>query len=192
MIPLDLDPAGYGGTYKLVGGRLALDLINTISWPGTEREHDWLSSPANLDRWLDGNDLPYGPAASDLDLDLTRTIRRDLDLVIRPLAEGQRPSLEVVEQLNLHLATAAPRRVIDPDGLGWIWTTSATAVDRLAPAIVDAANIVTEPRHGRLRTCDGCQWLFQDDSRNGQRRWCDMADCGSRAKSRDYYHRHKR
>ena len=30
----------------------------------------------------------------------------------------------------------------------------------------------------------GCGWLFLDQSRNGSRRWCRMADCGSTAKAR--------
>jgi predicted RNA-binding Zn ribbon-like protein len=40
----------------------------------------------------------------------------------------------------------------------------------------------------RLRQCPpdegGCGWLFLDRSRNGSRRWCRMADCGTEVKSR--------
>ena len=40
----------------------------------------------------------------------------------------------------------------------------------------------------RLRRCPleagGCGWLFLDQSRNGSRRWCRMADCGSLVKAR--------
>jgi len=40
----------------------------------------------------------------------------------------------------------------------------------------------------RVRRCPpsegGCGWLFLDQSRNGSRRWCRMADCGTAAKSR--------
>ena len=37
----------------------------------------------------------------------------------------------------------------------------------------------------RVRVCanDTCQWIFFDESRGGQRRWCDMASCGNRAKA---------
>jgi predicted RNA-binding Zn ribbon-like protein len=34
--------------------------------------------------------------------------------------------------------------------------------------------------------------VFLDESRGKRRRWCDMNDCGSRAKARRYYHRQKR
>jgi predicted RNA-binding Zn ribbon-like protein len=37
----------------------------------------------------------------------------------------------------------------------------------------------------RLRTCadDACRYVFFDASRTHQRRWCDMASCGNRAKA---------
>lgn len=41
----------------------------------------------------------------------------------------------------------------------------------------------------RLRECPGCQWLFIDATRAGNRRWCSMATCGSREKMRRYYRR---
>ncbi len=36
----------------------------------------------------------------------------------------------------------------------------------------------------KLRQCQGdsCGWLFLDSSKNHSRRWCDMRDCGNRAK----------
>ena len=40
----------------------------------------------------------------------------------------------------------------------------------------------------RLRECGSatCEWLFIDKSRNHTRRWCDMNDCGNRAKVRRF------
>ncbi|MCV4932572.1 CGNR zinc finger domain-containing protein, partial [Escherichia coli] len=37
---------------------------------------------------------------------------------------------------------------------------------------------------GRIRECPGrnCGWLFLDTSRNGQRRWCSEAECGTPAR----------
>ncbi|HEX9767154.1 MAG TPA: CGNR zinc finger domain-containing protein, partial [Nitriliruptorales bacterium] len=37
----------------------------------------------------------------------------------------------------------------------------------------------------RIKVCasETCQWLFNDVSRTGRRRWCDMATCGNRAKA---------
>jgi predicted RNA-binding Zn ribbon-like protein len=45
----------------------------------------------------------------------------------------------------------------------------------------------------RIGICEGglCGWLFLDESRGKRRRWCDMNDCGGRAKARRYYDKHK-
>ncbi|MGH7448040.1 MAG: CGNR zinc finger domain-containing protein, partial [Longimicrobiales bacterium] len=45
----------------------------------------------------------------------------------------------------------------------------------------------------RVKLCgnDACAWLFIDVSRNRSRRWCDMKDCGNRAKARRHYARQK-
>jgi predicted RNA-binding Zn ribbon-like protein len=45
----------------------------------------------------------------------------------------------------------------------------------------------------RFRICanDGCRWVFEDSSRAGRRRWCDMASCGNRAKVRRYRDRRR-
>jgi predicted RNA-binding Zn ribbon-like protein len=42
---------------------------------------------------------------------------------------------------------------------------------------------------GRLKRCaspDSCGWLFYDDSKGGQRRWCAMEVCGTLEKMRRY------
>jgi predicted RNA-binding Zn ribbon-like protein len=57
--------------------------------------------------------------------------------------------------------------------------------DRVAAAAMDLLLTVD---YGRLRRCPpedgGCGWIVLDQSRNGSRRWCQMADCGSAAKAR--------
>lgn len=57
--------------------------------------------------------------------------------------------------------------------------------DRAAAA---AMELLLTADYERLRRCPpeegGCGWLVLDQSRNGSRRWCQMADCGSSAKSR--------
>jgi predicted RNA-binding Zn ribbon-like protein len=69
-----------------------------------------------------------------------------------------------------------------------VWKPPEDAVQALAPVVLDAADLVSSDRE-RLRFCPACDWLFEDQTRNGQRRWCDMADCGSRDKARRYYQR---
>jgi len=63
----------------------------------------------------------------------------------------------------------------------------------LWPVARAATALLTSSDLARVRECadDACGWLFLDHSRNGSRRWCDMADCGNRAKARRYRERRK-
>ena len=59
------------------------------------------------------------------------------------------------------------------------------ALARVATPLVDAiATAATD----RLRICANheCRWVFEDSSRAGRRRWCDMATCGNQAKVRRF------
>jgi predicted RNA-binding Zn ribbon-like protein len=64
------------------------------------------------------------------------------------------------------------------------------ALGRLLGIVVAA---ITAGRWERLKTCrnPGCRWAFYDATRNRSAVWCDMAVCGSRAKSRAYYARRR-
>lgn len=57
----------------------------------------------------------------------------------------------------------------------------------------EALSLLCSPKAARIGVCGGgnCGWLFLDESRGKRRRWCDMNDCGSRAKARRYYQKHK-
>lgn len=49
------------------------------------------------------------------------------------------------------------------------------------------------PGWPRFKACrgDDCRWVFIDGSRNISRRWCDMANCGNRAKVATFRDRHR-
>jgi len=188
MDALNLEPGSYRGTYKLVGGRPSLDLVNTISWPGSQRAHDWLDSVDNLQKWARAIGVP-ALRARPADLQAVIALRADLTAVLRPLASDAKPARKAVEDLNRRIEQASLRRAIDPVTLAWKWKPAEQAIDAFAPVIMDAAELITAGKHDRLRHCPACDWLFEDQTRNGQRRWCDMADCGSRDKARRYYRR---
>jgi len=190
MEALDLNPGDYRGTYKLIGGRLSLDFVNTVSWPDATRRHDWLDSVGNVMLWLNA----VGLATRDLsraDLVSIDELRTTITAVLRPLAHGKRPTREAIHQFNEYFTVASSRRVIALSTLAFTWISPKTATDVFAPVLLDAAEVIIGGRRDRLRYCPSCDWLFQDQTRNGLRRWCDMSDCGSRDKSNRYYHRSK-
>jgi predicted RNA-binding Zn ribbon-like protein len=64
------------------------------------------------------------------------------------------------------------------------------ALARVAQPLVEA---IAGHSTDRFRICanDGCRWVFEDTSRGGRRRWCDMTTCGNRAKVRRFRSRHR-
>lgn len=102
MAVIRLDPGDYDGTYKPVGGEASLDLVNTLCWPGLEREHDWLDRPGNVTAWaravglidaatqrrLDERAAADPEARSD-QLAAIRRTRRTLTEVLVPLEIGR-------------------------------------------------------------------------------------------------------
>jgi predicted RNA-binding Zn ribbon-like protein len=201
MDPIALNPGEYEGSYKLIGEQLSFDLINTISWPGTEWQHDWLDTAGNFIEWALATDLITKSQARTLrarhtatlsrELKSVRSVRSDLDAALRPLAFDKQPTADAIDILNSLIHRASGRRSIDPKKLQWIWEEPASLEDILSPVIWNAARVLTETDHSRIRHCSSCHWIFYDNTRNRSRRWCDMNDCGSRDKSLRYYHRNK-
>ena len=62
-----------------------------------------------------------------------------------------------------------------------------------AAALVALLRATARPTWSRVKACRGtdCGWVFLDTSRNGSRRWCDMATCGNRAKTTAFRARHR-
>lgn len=202
MQPLELEPRDYGGKYKLVGGRLSLDFVNTLSYPDSDRPHDWLDPPHNAIDWALAVHIIAPAAAKDLEGHLrsdpsgaARSLARihrhraAIRRVVEPLARNEKPRPADVEVLNELLALGERFRTIDPIRLVWVWETPRRLDELTRPVIADAADLLVHADRARLGSCPACGWLFYDRTRNRTRRWCDMADCGSRDKSRRYYHR---
>lgn len=94
--------------------------------------------------------------------------------------------------LNQWLARAHVGLELVPSSEGGFrrrWNDDEQDLDRILWASARSlADLLLAPELERLKFCDAhdCGWLFIDASRNRSRRWCDMADCGNRAKVRRY------
>jgi predicted RNA-binding Zn ribbon-like protein len=75
----------------------------------------------------------------------------------------------------------------------WQWDFDENALDApLWLLALSAVDLLTSEYYQRVGQCadeDGCGWLFVDTSKNHSRRWCDINDCGNRAKQRRYQKR---
>jgi predicted RNA-binding Zn ribbon-like protein len=188
----------------LVGGHPALDLVNTVERGGGERR-DHLTDPTALLRWAfraglidDGEaravtdswerDRPSGLAA----LAAVREVREALHLTLLAAMGIEPPDPGALERLRERWVAALGRArlALDPGRASAtrlvVGTETATLIaDRAA---VGAVEVLRDAELARLRRCPpdagGCGWVFLDRSRNGSRRWCRMADCGTTVKAR--------
>ena len=90
---------------------------------------------------------------------------------------------------ELSIAKSHQRLLRAGPGFVWAWDYLENAPDSsLWRVSISAADLLTSADLQKLRQCSGdeCGWMFLDTSRNRTRRWCDMKDCGNRAKVRRF------
>jgi predicted RNA-binding Zn ribbon-like protein len=106
------------------------------------------------------------------------------------------PSPEDLVALSEAAADAASHRVLAPEqaGYAFAWPERSGLERLLWPVALSAAELLVSDDLDRVKECatENCNWLFVDMSRNRSRRWCDMKECGNRAKSRRHYARSRR
>lgn len=73
------------------------------------------------------------------------------------------------------------------------WNVDQAALDApLRLFALAGMDLLTSEYCDRLGQCadeDGCGWLFVDTTKNHSRRWCNISDCGNRAKQRRFQQR---
>ncbi|MCK0097012.1 CGNR zinc finger domain-containing protein [Yoonia sp. F2084L] len=155
---------------RLVGGRLALDLVNTADWSEDGQVvHEKIESLEDLDVWLQAFGLP------DIGLPATaesfRVLRANLRQFLR--SEDRPHLLKLQREMDAWTAN------------GGIARPSLSGL-----AIMSTFSIIADPRElGRIKTCPGenCGWMFVDETKNSRRTWCLMETCGNRAKAARHY-----
>jgi predicted RNA-binding Zn ribbon-like protein len=123
-------------------------------------------------------------------------LREALYRIFKSFIEGWRPRIADVNVLRRELSVARERQRLLMSGAGfvWRWDDSENALDSPLWRISQStADLLTSADIASLRQCGGdeCGWMFLDTSRNRSRRWCDMKECGNRAKVRRFREGHK-
>ena len=196
----DRADAAHAEHFHLVGGRLALDFVNTADWADRKRdeeeagrrsesiEREHLETPADLRRWVrtvglngmtDGAD---GAVLAEM-----RSFRAHLREVLTSALEDRSANEVARRAVAVALQQASTGTPIAPVSApprtdGTLALKAALAVSALA--------VLTDRREiDRVKMCEGsnCGWLFVDESRGRNRRWCRMETCGNRAKARRHY-----
>jgi predicted RNA-binding Zn ribbon-like protein len=197
-------------TMGLNSGHLCLDFANTANWHASEQPVEYLTQYADLITWgrrtqtlseTEARRLAKAaadhPAAAERTLHAAIALREAVYDIFTDLAQGASPSEADLGVLNAFLAEAMARARVAPSGAGfaWEWDEAEARLDRMLwPVARSAADLLTSPERERVGQCAddrGCGWLFLDMSRNHSRRWCDMKDCGNRAKARRHYQKQR-
>lgn len=193
---------------ELVGGSVALDFANTGSLEGappSERlgtYEDLVVFARRTDLIGDGRAAELRalaaeePARATAVLERARELRDTLHRIFTAVAEAGRPEDAHVESLNAFLAEGLRYRRLERDErcCGWTWSPGDEPLAQILwPIVNEAADLLVDGDLERVKRCgnDTCAWLFVDLSRNRSRRWCDMKDCGNRAKARRHYARRR-
>jgi predicted RNA-binding Zn ribbon-like protein len=192
--------------FEWVGGELCLDFVNTAAWEGSRSHSDRFVSLARVGQF--GEEAGVITAAQRRELsarsaeqsarDLARilAVRRVLQSTFRAIADDGTLSPRELDAFNEYLRRALSTFELVPHADGFALAPSADdPVATIAAAVVwSAAKLLSDAEslaHLRLCGSETCGWQFVDRSRNRSRRWCNMRDCGNRAKARRYYARHR-
>jgi predicted RNA-binding Zn ribbon-like protein len=133
------------------------------------------------------------PAEARRALSRALGLRATLHAIFTALAEGRQSEPGDLRSLNRSLSGSLRRLAIAkrPKGFGWTWIDTTALDGLLGPVVWSAGRLLTSEEAARVGCCanEDCGWLFVDRSRRRNRRWCEMSQCGSRAKARRYYAR---
>lgn len=192
---------------KFIAGRLCLDFVNTVGGRTDIVLRDKLNEYADLLRFahLGGPLSPAGvrrlaraaaddPHEAALVFARAKVLREALYRIFRSSLDARRPAARDMETLGAELSVARSheRLVLSAGGYVWAWDDEAAPGRALWPVARSAGGLLTSRDLATIRQCAGetCGWLFLDTSRNHSRRWCDMKDCGNRAKVQRYRSKH--
>lgn len=197
----------HAGNLTLLGGRLCLDFVNTVEWWGKKVPHDYLATYNDLLAWgrhahiltsKEAKTLSQKAAErrSEAKKILTRglELRENIYRLFSAIAAGKKPAKKTLMRFNKHLAaTMRSARIWEDQGcFRWDATGDKKKLDWiLNPIIYSTAELLVSDELKKVKSCYNpfCGWLFLDRSRNQSRRWCDMKDCGNRAKATRFYNK---
>ena len=192
------------------GEGLCLAFANTLAWRGRAAPVENFTDFAAVLAWAETHVALPDHLAAELRewarehpfkatkaLAEAVALREAIHGIASALACGEPVGSQDFAALSQALSEAPARQRLAHSGAGYAWQIELGRIDGaglpipvlLAPVVWSAADLMVGGGRRRIRQCANseCLWLFVDASKNGTRRWCDMASCGNRAKARRHY-----
>ena len=187
--------------------QLALDFANTRGWHESEDKEELFRTYRDVIKWCEQSGVVDRKEAAHLvksgqnRVSVTRellhgaiSLRKSLYRIFSAVATKIPPRDTDLDTLNEHLSKVmaetrlvyeSPRFILHQD------RRDEAFHFLLDPVVRSAANLLLSDEVERIKKCadQSCGWLFIDGSKNRSRKWCDMKDCGNRAKARRHYRR---
>lgn len=189
-----LHPSGHAHDADL---EACLDFVNTATFDdGVPRER--LPAAGDAIAWLATRGLAHEPALLDQAsrgeaawLARVHAARAALREIWDAEVEHRLPAQGALDTINAVLREAPRIELVaggDCCGIGHRHTDEDPVGEALASLAGALVRAIAGGGTDRFRVCanDGCRWVFEDTSRGGRRRWCDMTTCGNRAKVRRF------
>jgi predicted RNA-binding Zn ribbon-like protein len=191
--------------FLLLGGVPCLDFVNTKNWHVDESPQDFLINYTDLLQWSLQLNLITMPEARQLSklagqqaqkaqsvVEQARSLRETIYRIFFSISNAQGASAPDLEYFNDVWTHALANLRVQPDHrtFQWKWVGMDEELgSMLWPILLSAAELLVSEKLGRVKSCEGCGWLFLDTTKSGRRHWCDMRICGNRAKARRHYAR---
>lgn len=200
--PVAIAPAlSHERVFVFVGERLWLDFVNSdaVRTIDALRDFETLMSWLEAASLLDGEralgmrrrarEQPSGAAAALVDARRVRGALRSLAERGAGASAAEQVRAEALNEINRVLGRSAGTRRVERRSDGTYARAFVPVGDAFAglmiPIVESAADALILGELPRVRRCADvrCVRVFYDGTKNGRRRWCDMATCGNRAKA---------
>ena len=179
--------------FRFRGGRLSLDFTATLA--GRLRNQlEQLAEPADLGLWLFVAGVLDGtPEVRASELVAARQLREAIYRLVCPSDTGSAMVEADVATLNGWAARPGVHLQLSGDARSAARIAACPVEAGLSALAADTIDLLSGPQLQYVRRCtrSDCSVLFIDTSRAQQRRWCDMARCGNRAKASRHRSRQK-
>lgn len=190
---------------------LCLDFSNTMLWHASDQPEEKLNHYSDLVAWAQDVNLlgteqaqQLNKLAQQFSAQAANTLKAAIEIreaiygILVATINGCSPTASDLATFNVALSHALAQSQLrsTAEGFAWSWQVDDVALDAMLwPVARSAANLLTTQeilaRVGQCADDRGCGYLFLDVSKNRSRRWCDINDCGNRAKQRRYYQRQR-